>query len=225
MTRLTPLISSRSPVQAAIVETVDRYGLVTASQLRRLHYRGTKDGIRVRSSNHFSSLVRKGLIRRLPFRVPIGRYGAAEYAYTPPESNQEVFNPHMYFITELYVRLTERLGDSFSYDPEEWAHGTWGGVGLKPDAHVRLPTLRRQFFVEVDRSSQRPSVIAKKMNRYVRAYGGMDGGRFPYVLWTCRTPRRKQELQRVANARAESGLFVVALFDDSVRVMTGDAGT
>jgi hypothetical protein len=210
-------------VQAAVVETVDRYRLVTASQLRRLHYKGTPDGIRVRSNTHFNALVKKGLIRRMPFRVPIGSYGAAEYAYTPPDSNQEVFNPHMYYITELYVRLVERLGaDNFSYDPEEWSHDSWGSVRLKPDAHARLPTLRRQFFVEVDRSSQRPAVIAKKMNRYVRAYGGLDGGRFPYVLWTCRTPRRKQELQRIASARAEPGLFVVALFDEAVRVMTGD---
>jgi hypothetical protein len=136
----------------------------------------------------------------------------------------EVVKPHMYDVPELYVRLAEVLGvDNFSYEPEEWATGTWGGVTLHSDAHVRIPQLTRQFLVEVDRSSERPAELAKKMNKFVRAYGGMNGGRFPRVLWTVRSPGRKRTVQRIANARAEPGLFKVALFDDSIEVMLGES--
>jgi hypothetical protein len=221
--RLTPLVSSRSPSQLAVVTTLDRFGLATASQLRRLHYEGTPDGVRVRSSRHFRSLVKRGLIRRLPYRVTANAYGAAEYAYTPASSTMEVLRPHMFDVTELYVELAEVVGvDSVEYAPEEWGSGVWGGVALHPDAYVRLPTLRRQYFVEVDRSSERPSVIAAKMNKYVRALQGMDGGYFPHVLWTARTAGRKRELERIAKQRAVPELFIIELFDNAVRLMAND---
>jgi hypothetical protein len=216
MSLLSPLISTRSPTMAAVVETIDRFGQVTSSQIRRLHYEGSPDGVRVRCAEHLRKLTDRGLIRRMPFRSTTNEYGAAEFVYTPPTSTAEVMRPHVHDVTELYVLLRQKT--DLQYDPEEWSRRTWGSVELHPDALVKLPS-GRAFLVEVDLSTERPSVLALKMNRYIQAVNSMDGGKFPYVLWTCRSQTRLRTIRSVIKARSMPELFKVCLFTDATGVI------
>lgn len=223
----------------ALVETIDRFGLATSSQLLRLHYQGTKSGTRVRQNTHLRKLVQRGLVRRLPYRSTTNAYGAAEFVYTPPTSTLEVMRPHMHDILELYVRLSVFCrghsgyvspGDvvdlrepELQYDPEEWGRRTWGSVELHPDALVKIPSIpKASFFLEVDLSTERPSVLAAKMNRYVQAFNSMDGGKFPYVLWTCRSQTRLRTIRSVIRARSIPEMFKVCLFEEAVPMLLGE---
>jgi hypothetical protein len=123
----------------------------------------------------------------------------------------------MHDVTQLYVDLWLRE-PGVIYEPEEWARPTLGGVTLHPDALIRLGT--RVYLTEIDRSSERPSVLAKKMNVYIRAAQGMDGGRFPYVLWTARGPERLRVIREVVRTRAIPQMFKACLFDDAAKEMT-----
>jgi hypothetical protein len=210
------LISDRSPTMKAVVDTVNKFQLVTSSQLLRLHYQGTPDGMRARQNQHLLALTKRGIIKRLDYRITTGKYGAAEFVYVPAEGGPTRFEPHRHDVTELYVRLKDRRWDVV-FDPEEWARPTLGGITLHPDALVRLGS--RVYLVEVDRSSERPSVLAKKMNVYCRAAQNMAGGSFPYVLWTARTPDRLRIIHNVIKARAIPQMFKSSLFDQAVGVI------
>ncbi len=207
-----------SATQDAVRKTIERFGMATSSQLRRLHYSGTQRGTRVRSADHLKKLSERGVIRRIPYKLN------SEYAYAPKDSKARVSNLHTLDITELYVRLWEAVGATLRFDPEPWAPTTWGGRPVTPDAYVRLPQVHH--YVEIDRSSESPSVISTKMSRYVRAlhasYVDDDkpAATFPQVIWLAHDTDRVRTLSRQAKLKAEPDLFVCLLFDEGTQIMT-----
>lgn len=224
MTRLTPLISDRSPTMLAIVETIDRFHLASSSQLLKLHYtEGTAGGRKTRQNEHLRTLVHRGLIRRVAWRSTLNPYGAAEFIYTPPDSDLETLRPHMHDVTEVYVQL-KLIAPDVQYDPEEWGRKQWGAVELHPDALVYLPSIPRAWFLEVDRSSERPNILAAKMNKYIRAAKSMPAGaKFPFVLFTVRNSTRMRTIKGLIRSREIPQLFGVCLLDDAAAVMTNEA--
>jgi hypothetical protein len=214
---VTSSYRSVSPTQDAVRQTVQRFSMATSSQLRRLHYQGTDRGVRVRSADHLLKLTKRGVIRRMPYKLN------GEYVYTPVDSKARIANLHSLDITEIYTVLVENLLTPIQFDPEPWAHKTWGGYKLTPDAYLRLP--KAHYLIEVDRGSESPSVISAKMSRYVRAYEGNAVGegekpvRFPQVVWLAHDADRVRTLQREANKK-EPGLFVCILFREALEVLT-----
>lgn len=202
-----------SPVQALVRATVVRFRLVSSSQIRRLHYPGSRRGRTVQCSDTLKKLTERGVIRRLPYKLNGYGRGSGEYVYSAPDSKFKMPDIHTLDVTELYVRLREAVGE-VSYDPEPWAHKSWGSHEVTPDAYVRFPGVH--YFFEMDEGSEAPFVIAAKMKRYVDALRGLDGGKFPQVIWIAHDPERIRLLKRQAKARNEPGLFACMLFDEVV---------
>lgn len=216
-----------SPTQSSVVRTVYRFGQVSSSQLRRLHYRGSLRGCAVRASRHLKALVERGVLRRLPYKLSGFDHGSGEYVYTPPDSKARIPNLHTLSITELMVRLVGAYvargqTGTLQFNPEPWCHDTWGGYALKPDAYVRLDG--RHFWIEVDYGTEFASALSGQMNKYVSAFYGMDGGSFPLVLFTCHDEDRRRFIQNVAAKKKVTGLFEVVLFDQSIGVMLNEQG-
>lgn len=220
---MTHLITSLSPTQLTVVRTVNRFGQITASQLRRALYAGTPRGMAVRCSRHLKMLSENGHIKRLPYKLSGYQRGSGEFVYTYADSKSRIPNQHTLDVTELWVRLAERLWalnrpGLLSFSPEPWCHDSWGGVALKPDAYVKLGATH--FAVEIDRGTEFASALSKQMGDYVRAFYGMDGGSFPQVLFLAHDADRVNFVRREAGKKKVPGLFEVRLFDQGAEVMT-----
>jgi hypothetical protein len=212
------MILSLSPTQAAAVRLINFYGQATASQVRRALYEGTDRGTAVRASRHLKALSERGTIKRLPYKLSGYQRGSGEYVYSPAESKARIPNLHQLGITEVAVGLREQPLRPVEFYPEPYSHDTWGGVKLKPDFYVKVG--KRHFFGEVDFETEFASVLSGKMNAYLRAYYGMDGGSFPKVVFICHTSERARFIQRVIDQKPLKALFEVCLFDDAVGVLT-----
>lgn len=205
------------PVPArALTDTVARYGQATTSQLRRLHYRdGSSRGRYVRSSRHLKRLADVGQLRRV-----LGVYDGPQYVYMPPSSGARVADGHTLDVTELYVRLTEVVGEVV-FAPEPWCHVPVGHITLKPDAAIDMGE-KRKFFIEMDRNTEHPARLAKKMRSFISAWkSGSWEGVFPLVIWVCHTPARQRDIKAVIRRQSEPRLFVCLLFDDAVNRIIG----
>lgn len=206
-----------SPTQSLVRQTIIRFGQASSSQVRDLHYQGTERGRAVRASRHLKALSERGFIKRIPYRLSGFGKGSGEYIYCPPESTARTPNLHTLDITELYVRLKLVVPD-VEFDPEPWAHTTYGGYKVTPDGYVKLPGAH--YWIEIDRASESPSVISAKMNRYLTAYRSLDGGVFPQIVWLAHDVDRVRTLEREAKRKGEPGLFACLLFDEATEVMT-----
>jgi hypothetical protein len=206
-----------SPTQSEVVNTVLRFSQISSTQLRRLHYLGTPSGCKTRCGDHLKKLTERGEIRRMPHRLNGYGKGSGEFVYTPPNSTARNISLHTLDVTEIYVRLRE-AGTEVVYDPEPWAPTYYKGQKVTPDAHVKLPGIA-QYFIEVDESSESPSVISAKMSNYVRAARSLDGGPFPIVLWVAHDANRVRMMADKARSKHEPGLFECALFDDAIGVL------
>lgn len=213
-----------STSQTAVRDTIDRFGMATASQLRRLHYaHKSPRGAKVTCSDHLLKMTKRGVIHRIPH--PLNN----EYVYAPAGSNARMPSLHTLDITELYVNLHESVNIhngvyEGKFDPEPWSQRTWRGHKVTPDAYIEIGG--RKYWAEIDLSSESPSVIGKKMNRYVNAFNasytavGEEQIVFPQVIWFAHTQERVRTLQREADKR-ERGLFKCALFSQALEVLGG----
>jgi hypothetical protein len=237
----SPRFTSLSPTQQAVRSAVAKHGQLTASQVRRLLYEGSPEGVRVRSQRHLKRLTDLGLIRRF-----WGVYdGPAEFIYMPAGSTTRGPVFHTLDISELYVRLAETTSLSMSheyqltndlvdiagrdvnqivFDREPWCHIKIGNVEVKPDAFLKFNE-REQYFVEVDRASADRTKLSKKLRQYVNLYEQwdveIDGETFPQVLYTVPDSDRKRVIESVAKTQRYK-LFKVMLFDEAVEKLCGN---
>lgn len=148
------------------------------------------------------------------------------------------FLAHRLAVCELYVELVEaeRQGAvdllSFEAEPLSWRrfaapHG--GSAYLKPDASVRLGIgqYERGFFVEIDRSTEALTTIARKCLAYRQYWqAGREQerfGYFPRVVFAVLTEERKAALVNVFSRQPEEAwaLFQVVLADELVPMLRG----
>jgi hypothetical protein len=188
MTRLT----SRD---LEILATVERFRLVSARQLERLHFHTGTPLSNARSCRRrLERLVHLGVLTRLTRRVGGVRAGSAGYIYTLAPAGQRLqargtkrarspwtpgaaFTSHTLAVTELFVRLVEAerrgLLEVVRFDPEPDCWRWWNGPGgarvvLKPDAYAVLGAgaYEDAWFVEIDRGTEAPSTFARKLTAY-----------------------------------------------------------
>lgn len=216
--------SSLSPTQQAVLQAITKHGQLTASQVRRLCYTGTPEGVRIRCQRHLTRLTSLGLVRRF-WGV---YYGAAQYIYMPAGTTTRGPVFHTLDISELYVRLATQKGPelvqdmqslhNFVFDREPWCHIKIGHVEVKPDAFLKFNETE-QYFIEVDRSSADRSKLARKLRQYVNLYEQwdveVDGETFPQVIYTVLDSDRKRIIEGVAKTQRYN-LFRVMLFDEAV---------
>lgn len=210
--RLIELERSLSDRDRAVLDTLARVRVMTASQLERLHF---ADVTRRQSRRALTSLVGRRLVARLPRVVGGLRSGSAGYVYALDIAGLRLAQPghgrpqrpwpvgvpflrHSLAISELYVRLREeeRSGDlrlvDFTTEPGCWRtfHGPGGArVVLKPDVAmtVQLGRFEDHWFVEVDLGTESRPTLARKCELYRRYWqAGTEQARtgvFPRVLW------------------------------------------
>lgn len=227
----SPRTPGLSPQQALVRQAVLKHGQLTASQIRRLLYTGTRKGALVRSQRHLKRLVDLGQLRRL-----WGVYdGPAEYIYMPAGTTTRGPVFHTLDISELYVRLSEarfNSDDAYStleaeskivFDREPWCHIKIGHVEVKPDAFLKFNETE-QYFIEVDRASADRTKLAKKLRLYVNLYDqwdvDVDGEVFPQIIYTVPDSDRKRVVDSVIKTQRYN-LFKVLLFENAVNEIIG----
>jgi hypothetical protein len=135
--------------------------------------------------------------------------------------------------------LAERAGTfermTFTAEPACWRtfFGPGGGrLTLKPDAYVRLQLGRYEdhWFVEVDRSTESRSTLARKADSY-RAYwqSGTEQARtgvFPRVIFLVPDDARREVITEVLSRQPAEvwPLFVVARADEAATRLAQGAG-
>lgn len=201
-------------------------------------------------------LVEQRVLARLSRRIGGVRAGSDSFVYALDVGGQHLlserredrriqrpwtpgaaFTRHALLVSELYVRLVEaeRHGRlellDFTGEPSCWRSFAGPGGGrllLKPDACVRtgLGSYVDAWFVEVDRATESPSTLDRKLALYRRYWlSGREEakhGVFPQVLFLVPDERRRDMIVEVcARQPAESWqLYRVVLFNDAISAMS-----
>ncbi len=211
-----------------VVESVERLGIVSAGQLRRLHWPERHEARTARRRLHQLSGLR--VISRLSRRIGGIRAGSDGYVYRldvagrrlrdldpgrRPHTPGRTFLVHAIDVSEIYVRAVERARTGglevidYAAEPRCWR--TWGAGVLKPDAYLVTATgeFEDHRFIELDRATESGTTIARKAQVYERYLAtGIEQDRlgiFPSVLWIVPDERRRSQLVDVLGRRpAES---------------------
>lgn len=218
----TPHPSSHLPLPTPFIQdTLTRFPMITASQLRRLLYHGTERGTKVRASRHLLRLWELGKVRRR-WGIFEG-YGQKEYVYYPPgKDNPPKPDDHTLWGVELYVRIIETLGRDVIYEFEP--HQRIGPVELQDDWYLELGP-EHKFFIEIDLDTEKPARLREKMRNYVHAYEDYwdeqkHDGKFPLVTWIVQTPRRARTMEEAIRAVGVPHIFTVILFEAAAPKLT-----
>jgi len=241
----------------SILATVDRLRLATARQLERLHFREDPTVSNARQARRgLERLVRLGVLSRLDRRVGGVRAGSSGFVYALDVAGQRLlsladggryrspwtpgaaFVAHALQVSELYVQLVEadRQGEldllAFEAEPVCWRAFTGPGGGrliLKPDAYLRVGVglFEDAWFVEVDRATESPRTLERKLIQYRRYWAsGREQARhnlFPLILLLVpHEGRERVALDLCRRQPADSrALFRVALYEQAPTILRG----
>lgn len=190
-------------------------------------------GIRAGSRAAVWSLDRAG--QRLASACGPAGGSAVRRPWTP----NVTFLAHRLAVTECYVELVEQTrtsgGELLDFDAEPlcWRRFTapYGGVStLKPDAFVRLTIgdYERGAFVEIDRATEAPSTLKRKLSVYRRFWESGRAqerhGYFPRVVFAVPSAARKAVVVDVCAAQPEETwpLYQVVLADELAQALTSE---
>lgn len=174
--------------------------ILSGGQLERLHFRAVEEPSRARRRRDvLTRLVGLRVLHRLPRRVGGSHAGSAGYLYVLGLVGERLLGaegrrhrwrggvaliPHTLLVSEVYVRAKEAeavgwiKGVQFSGEPDCWQQVDDGEEQwtLKPDGFLRYQRdaadgpRTEHWFVEVDRGTESPSTIRKKVERYEAAW-------------------------------------------------------
>lgn len=179
----------------AVLTTLSRVRVASASQLERLHFAGVSTR---QARAALASLVARRLVARLPRQVGGVRAGSAGYVYVLDVGGQRLTRPasgrvhrpwavgtlflaHSLAVTELLVGLAEATRAAgaavalldFQTEPSCWRSFTGPGGGravLKPDAEavMQVGRFEDRWFLEVDRATESRPTLDRKLRRLCR---------------------------------------------------------
>jgi hypothetical protein len=216
----------------AVVRLVDRYGQVTATQIGIVLFGGVgamplSRCLRRLIESHY--LIRVGRLSGPgsggsgPYVYALGpkgwRYVGREGRYWPHRK----VRPHSLMVVDLYVSLlqAERKGELKILD---FSLECIVSPTIRADIYVEVgvyETKRRySFFVEVDLGTERPRLIAAKLDGYWHAYTTTTKEVFPYVIFVVPDGFRASEIRRIVERRpaGQQELFRVCELE---RIMEG----
>jgi len=183
--------------ELAVIETLSRWKLATATQLEQLHFNNYKTALTgARAARRtLERMTDQRLLVRLDRRIGGVRAGSAAFIYAlGPLAHRMLeghsrrrwkepsfpFVAHTIAITQLATQLqTETPGGcevlELEPEPECWrtftsGHGT--AEILKPDLAVVTadPDFESPWFVEIDLGTESSTAISRKANRYCRYF-------------------------------------------------------
>lgn len=226
---LSARLSSRD---VAIVRDLGRVRCLSGRQLERLHFHDlgqpNRDRARRRVLNRLISL---SVITTLERSIGGVRAGSAGLVYSLDAAGQRLlrlqsgegqeptrrpwtpgalFLNHTLAVAELYVQLreTERAGllelSAFRAEPACWQRTASLGT-LKPDAYtlVAAHEVEDAWWLEVDRGTESPSTLRRKLSLYLlAAQAGVVGpdGVLPRVLVTVPNERRLNIVRSITDS-------------------------
>lgn len=224
-----PSSSRLSPRDRQVIQTVERFRMVTTDHISRLHFSdGSPASTGVKSRRALARLVKWGCINRLPRIIGGGPGGSLGYIYQPVWSRSRVPVMHTLEIADLYVQLVEadRAGqlELMAFDPEPYCHIQVGNMSVKPDGFLRIGVENRvyQWFIECDRSSEWRTQLGEKMRRFIKAYSEWQEPVFPRVLFIVPDEVRLRFVESVVKRQELPQLFKVVQLREALQVLTGN---
>jgi hypothetical protein len=237
----------------AILEDLGRVRLLTGRHLERLHFHDlaapNRDRARRRVLNRLISL---SVMTTLDRSIGGVRAGSAGFVYTLDAAGQRVlrqlqcegqdsarrpwtpgalFLNHTLAVSELYVQLreAERNGQleltRFRAEPACWQRTASLGT-IKPDGYALLAAgeIEDAWWLEVDRATESPATLRRKLNLYLlAAQAGVTGPDeiVPRVLVTVPTERRLHIVRGVTDSLGVNAqrLILSAIHDEAVSCM------
>lgn len=235
-----------------IVNDLARVRVLSGDQLDRLHFASLSPPHRARS-RVMTRLSRLRVVTTLDRRVGGVRAGSAGLIYTLDVAGQRLlqllgdsqpngsarrpwtpgapFMAHTLDVSELYVRLrqAERRDDlelvSYLAEPACWQRTSTLGT-IKPDgfALVAYSDVEDAWWLEVDRGTESPNTVRRKLELYLlAAQTGQVGpsGVLPRVLVTVPDGRRLDQVAAIIDGLAvpANRLLTVVLHDEAVLFM------
>lgn len=237
------LIDQISPRDIAILQDLARVRVLTGRQLERLHFHDlaapNRDRARRRVLNRLISL---SVITTLERSIGGVRAGSAGLVYTldaagqrllrllDRQGNESVRRPwtpgtlflsHTLDVAELYVclREAERAGQlelsGFSAEPACWQRTASLGT-IKPDGYALLAAgeIEDAWWLEVDRGTESPGTLRRKLNLYLlAAQAGVTGpdGILPRVMVTVPNERRLTIVRSITDSLGASALRLISV--------------
>ena len=218
---------------AAIVDLVGRFRLMTAEQIRAVVF--PAQASKTPLDRALLRLTAAGYLVRLGRLVGGFGGGSGQYVYQVGRAGWRLlgrggaYRPlrsvdlHTLTVAECFVQLhgLERRGQCtvITYQTEPGSHLTVAGTALTPDAYVELgveaPRRKFTYWLEIDRDTENPETIRGKCVRYWRAYQAWDGEVFPWVVFVVPDAARQREIARVIAGGPEEAwpLFRVELLE------------
>lgn len=236
-----------------VLRDLGRVRVLTGRQLERLHFYDlaapNQDRARRRVLNRLISL---SVITTLDRSIGGVRAGSAGLVYTLDAAGQKLlrllngegqepvrrpwtpgtlFLKHTLAVSELYVRLREAERTdllelvTFRTEPACWQRTASLGT-LKPDGYVLIATgdIEDAWWLEVDRGTESPGTLRRKLNLYLlAAQGGVTGPDevLPRVLVTVPSERRLNIVRSITDSLGANAqrLISVTLHDGAVPFM------
>ena len=226
----------------AIVRDLGRVRCLTGRQLERLHFHDLAAANRDRARRRvLGRLISLSVITTLERSIGGVRAGSAGLVYTLDSAGQRLlrlldgegqesarrpwtpgalFVGHTLDVAELYVQLreAERAGQCelavFRAEPACWQRTASLGT-LKPDAYalVAAGEVEDAWWLEVDRGTESPGTLRRKLSLYLlAAQAGVSGpdGIMPRVLVTVPNERRLHILRSITDSIGMSAQRLIA---------------
>lgn len=222
--RLESLRASLSQRDWAILNDIDRLGIMSGGQLRIIHYAPT--GLSRRQARmDLSELVNLEVLQRLGRRIGGEHSGSDGYCYAIGLAGQRLIDPdrrrtwriptpgpallsHATAVSQLYVELQAAASGpthlaGFDAEPACWRRyfGPGGSPQwLKPDAYVAIESddYEDRYFIEVDCATEFPARIVSKARAYISYWQSgreqSDDDIFPIIAFVVPTATRKAQL-------------------------------
>lgn len=223
-----------------ILTLLGDFSLLTERQIRELLFADNSSATPTHRA--LRRLLASRLITRLDIRLVGERGGAGEYIYKlspnglrlcPPSTRhrEKIGNyAHSLAIADVAVDLAklQRSGaftiKRLELEPDSWR--TIAGVELRPDMRVDIErTSERQYFVELDLSTERSRHLTAKLDAYRQAWDGADVTKlrvFPLVVWVVPDTARQRFLERLVERQPEQArqLFRVTTSEGLAEALT-----
>lgn len=186
-----------------------------------------------------------GFIYRLALagqRLAVERGWQPEGRRRRPEIPGTLFVDHALQVAELHTLLTEadcsQRVELLELDGEPACWRSYGGTHgqqctLKPDSYVRLGAgvYEDSYFIEVDMGTEGSRALERQLKLYLdyETNGAEQAARgvFPKCLWLVPDGERADAIERCIERLPHAGqeLFAVALFTESVQIMSNTSST